>query len=58
MADITRPAVDRSALVIRARQFIQAHGQVPRTESLSLDPDRAAWDLLAQVLDVAEETRP
>jgi hypothetical protein len=46
--------MDRIELVVRAREFIRAHGQVPRTEALSLNPDQAAWDLLGQVLDVAE----
>lgn len=45
---------NRVQLIARAREFIQAHGQVPRTEHLSSDPDRAAWELLGQVLDVAD----
>jgi hypothetical protein len=46
--------MDRTELVMRAREFIQAHGQVPRTEHLSRDPDKAVWELLDQVLTVAE----
>ena len=37
------------------REFIRAHGQVPRTEDLSANPGEAAWQLLAQVLDVITE---
>jgi hypothetical protein len=50
---VTGPA-DRVGTLLRARQFIRAHGQVPRTEDLSANPGEAAWQLLAQVLDVAE----
>jgi hypothetical protein len=45
--------VDRIGTLLRAREFIRAHGQVPRTEDLSANPGEAAWQLLAQVLDVA-----
>jgi hypothetical protein len=46
--------MDRTEVLTRAREFIRAHGQVPRTEGLPLNPDQAAWQLLEQVLIVAE----
>jgi hypothetical protein len=46
--------VDRTSTLLRAREFIRAHGQVPRTEDLSANPGEAAWRLLEQVLTIAE----
>jgi hypothetical protein len=45
--------MDRTEVLMRAREFIRASGQVPRTEGLPLNPDQAAWQLLEQVLDLA-----
>ena len=44
----------RVDLILRARRFIQAAGQVPRTGDLSANPGEAAWQLLEQVLGIAE----
>jgi hypothetical protein len=46
-----RPAgrPSRTETLLRARAFIGAHGQVPRTEDLSANPGEAAWQLLEQV---------
>jgi hypothetical protein len=44
----------RTDTLLRARKFIRAHGQVPRTEDLSGNPAEAAWQLLDQVLAIAE----
>jgi hypothetical protein len=51
---VTGPAgrPSRTETLLRARRFIQAAGQVPRTEDLSANPGEAAWELLAQVLDI------
>jgi hypothetical protein len=45
----------RTDTLLRARAYIQAHGQVPRTGDLSGNPGEAAWQLLDQVLTIAEE---
>lgn len=45
--------VDRTEILLRAREFIRAHGQVPDTGDLSGNPGEAAWQLLEQVLDIA-----
>jgi len=47
----------RTETLLRAREFIQAHGQVPRTEDLSANPGEAAWQLLTQVLNIIAGAR-
>jgi hypothetical protein len=56
---VTGPAdrPSRTDTLLRAREFIRAHGQVPRTEDLSGNPGEAAWQLLAQVRDVIDHGR-